>query len=1017
LRAGTNTITIWNPANSWGPHWDYIDISTAFTGLPAPSVTLTRHSGTTSSSIYGDSLSFDVSVTGSPTPTGSVTLKDGGSNGITVGSGTLAGGACAITTTALTSGSHPNIVAVYAGDSHYASATSSALSAQTVGKATPVVTVTGTTSFTYNGSPQGPSNATTGGSTGTLSYNYAGSGGTSYGPNNTRPVGIGSYTVTATVAADANYNSASSGATAFTIAKATPVVTVTVGSYTYNGFPQGPDTATTGGSTGNVTYNYAGSGGTSYPASATKPTDAGSYAVTATVAADSNFNSASSSATAFTIAKATPSLSVTNSPVIYNGSAQAAAVSGSVAGTVSSVKYNGLATVPSAVATYAVTADFAPTDSANYNVLTGASAGNFVISPPPTTTAGTAMASAAGQSGITVTMPYTDDGNANNTYTVEYKFSFGSTWVAWVSNAAHVVSPYTTTITGLTPATSYDIRVTYNDADGLTGTNPQTITGVTTSNPTVATLDAWTNVSSTAPGNASGTVNVTGQTVSGGSNRLLVVAVCMEANGTPVTMTASATFGGKALTAIGSSLTTGREFCYMGYLKDVDIPSAASTLAVTYGCTGTSRTISGLHIKWASHANVDQATPVHDSNANFNGAANVTFGAQIDYLNRGLVFYAAANGGTPTTMTAPTDFSAVYAAAASTNAHTSYVGTTASRTSSGNYASTVSVAFNGTTSTRSALVVASLRPARATPAVWVTNSATYNGSAQAATVTGSVAGTVSNVKYNGSATVPTAAGTFAVTADFTPGDTTSYSSLTGAPAGSFVIQKAGASVTLGNLAQTYDGTPKPATAATIPPGLTVDLTYNGSATPPTAIGSYTVEATVNEPNHTGTATGTLVISEAAVVTWRKVHFTTEEIAAGLAADDADPDGDGATNLAEFAFNGGPRNGASTGMFFTRLADDSLTYTCAVRRGTVFAAGAGQARKSLSNDGLVYTIEGTDSLSGSWDGVITDQGTSDTAPAGSGLSDLTGSGWQYHTFSAFNGLAGKGFLRARVETSP
>ncbi len=76
---------------------------------------------------------------------------------------------------------------------------------------------------------------------------------------------------------------------------------------------------------------------------------------------------------------------MTNSPVTYNGSPQAAIVTGSVAGTVSDVKYNGSSTVPTNAATYAVTADFVPTNSANYNSLADASAGNFVINPAPVT--------------------------------------------------------------------------------------------------------------------------------------------------------------------------------------------------------------------------------------------------------------------------------------------------------------------------------------------------------------------------------------------------------------------------------------------------------------------------------------------------------------------------------------------------------------------------------------------------------------------------------------------------------
>jgi hypothetical protein len=74
-----------------------------------------------------------------------------------------------------------------------------------------------------------------------------------------------------------------------------------------------------------------------------------------------------------------PTLSVTNSPVTYNAFPQVATVSGSVAGTVSNVKYAGSATVPTNAGTYAITADFTPTDSVDYSSLTGASAGNFII--------------------------------------------------------------------------------------------------------------------------------------------------------------------------------------------------------------------------------------------------------------------------------------------------------------------------------------------------------------------------------------------------------------------------------------------------------------------------------------------------------------------------------------------------------------------------------------------------------------------------------------------------------------
>ncbi|MEI6607046.1 MAG: MBG domain-containing protein, partial [Verrucomicrobiota bacterium] len=77
-----------------------------------------------------------------------------------------------------------------------------------------------------------------------------------------------------------------------------------------------------------------------------------------------------------------------------------------------------------------------------------------------------------------------------------------------------------------------------------------------------------------------------------------------------------------------------------------------------------------------------------------------------------------------------------------------------------------------------------------------------------------------------------------------------------------VQTKATATLTLGNLAATYDGTAKSATATTTPSGLSVSYTYQGSSTAPTNVGTYAVVATINDTNYQGSANGTLVISKA-----------------------------------------------------------------------------------------------------------------------------------------------------------
>ena len=81
------------------------------------------------------------------------------------------------------------------------------------------------------------------------------------------------------------------------------------------------------------------------------------------------------------VSKGTPTLSLSASSVSYNGSAQAASVNSSVAGSVSNILYAGSATAPTNVGSYPITANFTPTDGTNYNSLTSASAGTFTINP------------------------------------------------------------------------------------------------------------------------------------------------------------------------------------------------------------------------------------------------------------------------------------------------------------------------------------------------------------------------------------------------------------------------------------------------------------------------------------------------------------------------------------------------------------------------------------------------------------------------------------------------------------
>ena len=100
----------------------------------------------------------------------------------------------------------------------------------------------------------------------------------------------------------------------------------------------------------------------------------------------------------------------------------------------------------------------------------------------------------------------------------------------------------------------------------------------------------------------------------------------------------------------------------------------------------------------------------------------------------------------------------------------------------------------------------------------------------------------------------------------------------------FTVGQATATVTLAGLSHTYDGIAKVVTATTVPVGLKVDFTYAGSATAPTAAGSYAVVGTVVHTNYVGSATGTLVIGKASqTITFAAIadrDYSTTPIALG-----------------------------------------------------------------------------------------------------------------------------------------
>jgi N-acetylneuraminic acid mutarotase len=160
----------------------------------------------------------------------------------------------------------------------------------------------------------------------------------------------------------------------------------------------------------------------------------------------------------------------------------------------------------------------------------------------------------------------------------------------------------------------------------------------------------------------------------------------------------------------------------------------------------------------------------------------------------------------------------------------------------------------------------------------VTYGASANVTVSITSVAGTVTGSVSLTLDGGTAqTISLASGTAIYTFN---GLTAGSHSLSASYAGegnfaastatsTLIVNQATATVILGNLSQSYTGSPaETVTATTNPLGLAVNITYSGWPTPPTRVGSYAIVATVNDPNYQGSASGTLVVAPVApIIVW------------------------------------------------------------------------------------------------------------------------------------------------------
>jgi len=161
-------------------------------------------------------------------------------------------------------------------------------------------------------------------------------------------------------------------------------------------------------------------------------------------------------------------------------------------------------------------------------------------------------------------------------------------------------------------------------------------------------------------------------------------------------------------------------------------------------------------------------------------------------------------------------------------------------------------------------------------------------------------------------------------------------------------------------------------------------------------------------------------------TWMSTNYPSLTGANALAG--ADPDGDGQTNITEFALDGNPTSGAASGKVVGKIAsvggNPTLVLTLPVRTGAVFTApglpGNGQ-QVSATVDNLVYEIQGGNNL-GTWTQAVTEVTGSDKTTIESTMPALSVSGaggWTYRTFKSPVTVSGNPteFLRAVIISQP
>jgi uncharacterized repeat protein (TIGR01451 family) len=754
-------------------------------------------------------LTATLAVTGlgAGTPGGTVAFSDGAT--LLCAAAPVSGGTASCSASALAVGAHA-ITAVYGGDAHFLPS-GTAGAGHTVEQGSAGLTLgagagpaTYGQAVTLTASATGPAGVP--GPTGDVTFRSGGEiipgcgavalvGGSAGCTTSSLPAGTRSLTVD--YAGDASYFAAA-GAASLDLVVAKAAATVTLGSLaqTYDGAARAA-TATTTPAGLAVAFTYDGA--------AAAPVNAGSYAVVGTIV-DANYQGAATGT--LVVGKATATVTLGGLAQTYAGTPRPATATTSPAGLAVTFTYDGAAAAPVGAGSYTVVGTV---QDANHQ---GSATGTLVVAKA------TATVTLAG-----LTQVYTGAPRA--------------AFVATTPPGLTVDLAYDGSSTAPTGAGSYAVAATVSDANyqgSASGTLEITRAAATVTlgnlsqtydgSPRVAiasTTPAGLGVALSYDGAASAPVGAGSYAVAG-----TIVDANYQGSATGTLVIGKAT----ATVALG-----GLAQAYDGTPRVATATTTPAGLAVAFTYDGAA----AAPVNAGSYAVVGTIV-----DANYQGAATGTLVVGKATATVTLGGLAQTYAGTPrpaTATTSPAGLAVTF----------TYDGAAAAPVGAGSYTVVGTVQdANHQGSATGTLVVA-----KATATVTLAGlTQVYTGAPRAAFVATTPPGLTVDLAYDGSSTAPTGAGSYAVAA------TVADANYQGSASGTLEITKAAATVTLGNLSQTYDGSPRAAIASTVPAGLGVTFTYDGAATPPIEVGSHAVVATVQDANYQGSAAGTLAIGKA-----------------------------------------------------------------------------------------------------------------------------------------------------------